>query len=81
MNRRDPLQLLEDVWVSPTIPTLFWELTLVAQCHASSHSTAVCGEFNEEAAGTADQTLDGQVLHLVRVVYRGCLNVVPIADN
>lgn len=61
-------------------PCLIQLLTLIAQCHASSHSTAVCGQLDEEAAGSADQPFNGQVFHLVRVVDWGRIDVVPIPD-
>lgn len=56
-------------------------LTLIAQGHACSCPTAVSTEFHKEVSARAEQALNGQVLHLVGIIHRRGLHVVPVADD
>lgn len=54
-------------------------LTFIAQRHACSCPAAVSAELHKEVSARAEQALDGQVLHLVGIIHRWGLHVVPIS--
>lgn len=56
-------------------------LTLIAQGHARSCPAAVSAELHKEVSARAEQALNGQVLHLIGIVDRRGLQVVPISDD
>jgi hypothetical protein len=56
-------------------------LTLITQGHPCSCPTAIRTEFHEEVSAGAEKALDGQVFHLVGIIYWWSLHVVPIAND
>lgn len=56
-------------------------LTLVPDGEAGGRARGVCRQLDEEVPGHAEETLVGEVLHLVGIIKGSCVDAVTVLDQ
>lgn len=69
--------LLSIGWINASILLILWS-TFISDSCSRRGDRPICGELHKEVTACAHHALIGQVLHLIGVIHRRGVNVVPI---